>query len=352
MSSAAAHSADPVCVIGGGSFGTVIANIVARNGYPVRFWMRSAELAAAVNRDHENARYLPGYFLHENVVAYDDMATAVSGSELIFVAVPSAHVRTVVRSMLPHVRPDVMLISLTKGIEAGSFLLMSQVLREEAPEARVGVLSGPNLAREIAAKNLTGTVIASEYKAVRDAAQRVLRSEYFRVYTNDDMFGVELGGSLKNIYAIIAGLAAAMGMGNNTTSMLITRSLTEMARFGRELKADPMTFLGLSGVGDLVVTCSSPLSRNYRVGFALGEGKSLAEAVAEVGQTAEGVNTVKQVKEKADELGVYMPLVSGIHEIMYGQKSVTSIISSLMLGEQALDVEYEARQSKRLNPKE
>ncbi len=341
-----------VSVLGGGSFGTVIANIVAENGYRVNFWMRNEALVADVNAHHENAQYLPGYELHPNVVAYHNMEAAVSQSELVFVAVPSAFFRAVVQDMLQYARPDVMLISLTKGIEANTFLLMSQVLTQEAPQARVGVLSGPNLAREIAAKNLTGTVIASEDGAVRETVQRILRSEYFRVYTNDDMFGVELGGSLKNIYAIIAGLAAAMGMGHNTSSMLITRSLTEMARFGRKLSADPMTFLGLAGVGDLIVTCSSPLSRNYRVGYALGQGKTLAEAVAEVGQTAEGVNTVKQVKEKADELGVYMPLASGIYEIIYRQQSVKSIISSLMLGEQALDVEYEANQMKRLNPKE
>ena len=341
-----------VSVLGGGSFGTVVANIVAENGYHVNFWMRNEALVNEVNTTHQNSQYLPGYPINPNVLACHDMQLAVAESELVFVAVPSAFFRIVVRDMLQYVRPDVMLISLTKGIEAGTFMLMSQVLRQEAPRARVGVLSGPNLAREIAAKNLTGTVIASEHASVREMVQRVLRSEYFRVYTNDDMFGVELGGSLKNIYAIIAGLAAAMGMGHNTTAMLITRSLTEMARFGRELKADPMTFLGLAGVGDLVVTCSSPLSRNYRVGYALGQGKSLEEAVAEVGQTAEGVNTVKQVKEKADELGVYMPLASGIYDIIYNRKSVSSIISSLMLGEQALDVEYEANRMKRLNPRE
>jgi len=344
-------STGSVSVLGGGSFGTVIANIVAENGYRVNFWMRSEDLVAQVTATHENAAYLPGYMLNPNVVADHDMASAVIDSDLIFVAVPSAYFRAVVRDMLQYARPDLMLVSLTKGIEAGTFLLMSQVLQQEAPRSKVGVLSGPNLAREIAAKSLTGTVIASEHASVREAVQKVLRSDYFRVYTNDDMFGVELGGSLKNIYAIIAGLAAALGMGHNTTSMLIARSLTEMARFGRKLNADPMTFMGLTGVGDLVATCSSPLSRNYRVGFALGEGKSVTEALAEVGQTAEGVNTIKQVKEKADELGVYMPLVNGIYEVIYRQKSVRNIISSLMSGEQALDVEYEANQMKRLNPK-
>ena len=169
------------------------------------------------------------------------------------------------------------------------------------------------------------------------------------MYTNDDMFGVELGGSLKNIYAIIAGIAAALGMGHNTNSMLVTRGLTEMARFGRELGADPMTFLGLAGVGDLVVTCSTPLSRNYRIGQALGAGKSVEEAILEVGQVAEGVNTVKQVKEKADELKVYMPLVSGLYNIIYGNKSIDNIISSLMLSEKALDVEFAANEEKVLN---
>jgi glycerol-3-phosphate dehydrogenase (NAD(P)+) len=241
-----------------------------------------------------------------------------------------------------------MLISTTKGIEAGTFMLMSQILAEESPGSRIGVLSGPNLAKEIAKGHLTGTVIASSDEEVRERIKELLKSDHFRVYTNDDMFGVELGGSLKNIYAIIAGMADALGMGHNTNSMLVTRSLTEMARFGRELGADPMTFLGLSGVGDLVVTCSTPLSRNFRIGQALGSGKSIEEATAEVGQTAEGVNTVKLVAEKAEELGVYMPLATGLYRIIYEGETIRSIISSLMLSEQALDVEFAASREKNL----
>lgn len=337
-----------IAVLGGGSFGTVIANIIAENGHDVSFWMRSAEVAAAINSSHENAGYLPGYHLHERVVANHDMSSAVSGAEVIFVAVPSSSFRSVVQAMLESTTDDVMLISTTKGIESGTFHFMSQILMEEAPGAQVGVLSGPNLAKEIAAKNLTGTVIASPHEQVRSRIKDVLKSQYFRVYSNDDMFGVELGGSLKNIYAIIAGMAAALGMGYNTNSMLVTRSLTEMARFGRELGADPMTFLGLAGVGDLVVTCSTPLSRNYRIGLALGAGKSIDAAIKEVGQVAEGVNTVKQVKEKAEALGVYMPLATGLYQIIYEQQSIENIIASLMLGEQALDVEFAARDEKRL----
>jgi len=208
------------------------------------------------------------------------------------------------------------------------------------------VLSGPNLAKEIAASQLTGTVIASADIVVREAVQDALKSRTFRVYTNDDMFGVELGGSLKNIYAIIAGMASALGMGHNTNSMLVTRGLTEMARFGRVLGADPMTFLGLAGVGDLVVTCSSPLSRNFRLGFALGEGKSLEEASQEIGQVVEGVNTVRLVSQRAAELEIYMPLASGLYRVLFEGASLDSVVSSLMLGEQALDVEFAAHTDK------
>lgn len=337
-----------VAVMGGGSFGTIIANICAENGSQVAFWMRNEEVVASINSTGENKQYLPGYKLNERVRASTDMASAVQGSEFIFVAVPSQSFRSVLLDMLPSMQAKVSLVSTTKGIEAGSFLLMSQVLQQVVPDARVGVLSGPNLAKEIAAKNLTGTVIASPHGELRETARSLLKSKYFRVYPNDDMFGVELGGSLKNIYAIIAGIAGAMGMGHNTSSMLITRSLAEMARFGRELGADPMTFLGLSGVGDLIVTCSTPLSRNYRIGYAIGQGKTVEQAKKDVGQTAEGINTVALVKQKADELGVYMPLVSGLAKILNGEESIAGIMSSLMLSENALDVEFVANDEKNL----
>ncbi len=337
-----------VAVVGGGSFGTVMANIAAGNGFPVSFWMRSDALAAAINRDHVNESYLPGYALNERVVATHDMAAAVSGAQLIFVAVPSSSFRAVVSELVKSADPGSMFVSTTKGIEAGTFMLMSQILGELAPESPIGVLSGPNLAKEIAEKQLTGTVIASANLEVREAVLTVLKSRYFRVYTNDDMFGVELGGSLKNIYAIVAGMAAALGMGHNTNSMLVTRGLTEMARFGRSLGADPMTFLGLSGVGDLVVTCSSPLSRNYRLGYALGRGQSMAHATKEIGQVVEGVNTVKLVNERADELGIYMPLASGLYSALFEGADLEAIISSLMAGEQALDVEFAAQENKQI----
>ena len=338
-----------IAVIGGGSFGTVVANIIALNGHDVQFWMRSSDLVNEVNECHENSQYLPGYALSRRVVATESMADAVTKSSLIFVAVPSSSFREVVKQIVVFAPDDVMLISTTKGIEPSSFKLMSQVLDEESPNSKIGVLSGPNLAKEIASKHPTGTVIASNIEEIRETVKEVLRSDTFRVYTNDDMFGIELGGSLKNIYAIIAGLAASIGMGHNTNSMLVTRALAEMARFGRELGADPMTFLGLAGVGDLVVTCSTPLSRNYRIGQALGEGRSIEQALTEVGQVAEGVNTLKLVKEKADELGVYMPLVNGLYRVVYDNQPIKNIVSSLTLSEEALDVEFAAKDEKVLN---
>lgn len=329
-----------VAVLGGGSFGSVVANIIAQNGHKTLLWMRDADQAESLNRLHENINYLPGYKIHEDVLATTDLAGAACDVDLIFVAVPSSSFREVVKQMQPLIHEDAILVSLTKGIEAKTFALMSQILAEETSNALIAVLSGPNLAKEISGGSPTGAVVASKDEHVVTEVQEVLRSDSFRVYSNSDMLGVELGGSLKNIYAIIAGLAEAVGMGNNTNAMLVTRSLTEMARFGVKLGADPMTFLGLSGVGDLIVTCSSPLSRNFRVGKALGEGKDIDAVIAEMDQVAEGVNTLKQVKEKADELGVHMPLVNGLYEIVYNNETVDHIIKSLMLEERGLDVEY------------
>jgi len=331
-----------VAVLGGGSFGTVIANIIAYNGHTTLLWMRDAEQVASLNKLHENVNYLPGYKLHEDVVATDDLEAAVKDVDLIFVAVPSSSFREVVRQMQPLIQKDVILVSLTKGIEAETFALMSQILAEETRNNHIAVLSGPNLAKEITASSPTGAVVASNDPAVVNEVQNVLRSDSFRVYSSSDMLGVELGGSLKNIYAIIAGLAEAMGMGHNTNAMLVTRSLTEMARFGVAFGADPMTFLGLSGVGDLIATCSSPLSRNFRIGKALGEGKDMNLVISEMDQVAEGMNTLKQVKDKADSLGIKMPLVNGLYEIVYNNQTVDHIINSLMLEEQGLDVEYAA----------
>lgn len=342
------QSAQHVAVLGGGSFGTAIANILADNGHHVHFWMRDAAAVDDVRINHENSKYLPGYKLNTQIVPTTSLKEAVSGSEVVFAAVPSKAMRAVIAECRPWSHPKQMFVSTSKGIEADSFKLMSQVIGEELPLARVGVLSGPNLAKEIAVRMLTSSVIASEDEALRSTVQKLLSCKYFRVYANIDVFGIELGGALKNIYAIASGMADALGMGENTKSMLITRSLAEMSRFAARLGANPLTFLGLAGVGDLIVTCHSPLSRNFRVGSGLAKGEKLDDILARLGGTAEGVNTTAIVKKKADELQIYMPLVQGLHEILFLGGNVFDVIKRLMMGEQNTDVEFVLPSTKRI----
>jgi glycerol-3-phosphate dehydrogenase (NAD(P)+) len=329
-----------VAVLGGGSFGTVIANMVAENGFDVNLWLRDEALAMQINQTHENSRYLPEYTLSNRLFASTSIQQVVEDADIVFVSIPSQSFRQVVKQAREWLKPEQMLVSTTKGIEAQTFSLMSEILKEELPSSRIGVLSGPNLAKEVAGRQLTATVIASESSELRNALQEVLHSSYFRVYASSDSYGVELGGTLKNIYAIAAGLSAALGMGENTKSMLMTRSLAEMSRFAVCMGANPMTFIGLAGVGDLIVTCMSPLSRNYRVGYALGEGKTLEQAVDALGQVAEGVSTIKHVKEKAAEMNVYMPLVSGLYEVVFNHAPVAEVVKMLMMNEQSTDVEF------------
>jgi glycerol-3-phosphate dehydrogenase (NAD(P)+) len=329
-----------IAVLGGGSFGTVIANICAEKKHDVRQWMRSEETALAINETGRNSRYLPDYPLAASLVAYTDLELALTDVDVLFVSIPSAYFREVLKLAAPYLNSKVHVISTTKGVESHTFDRMSQIIQQELIGVKVGVLSGPNFAKEIAQKQLTATVIASESPHLRTLVQALLHRAYFRVYASDDIYGVELGGVLKNIYAIASGLSAAMGMGENTRSMLLTRALAEMSRFAVSMGANPLTFLGLAGVGDLVATCMSPLSRNYRVGHALGLGQSLDEAVSALGQVAEGVNTVKLVRNKSIELGVYMPLVHGLYEVLYNGAAASEIAKSMMLSEQGSDVEF------------
>ncbi|WP_145008877.1 NAD(P)H-dependent glycerol-3-phosphate dehydrogenase [Pseudomonas oryzihabitans] len=328
----------PIAVLGGGSFGTALANLVAENGLPVRLWMRDPQQAETIRRERENPRYLKGIKVHAAVEATSDLQAAIAGCELVLVALPSSALRQALAPIARELEGR-FLVSTTKGIEAHSFMLMSEILAEIVPRARIGIISGPNLAREIAEHQLTATVVASEDEEVCRQVQAALHGRTFRVYASADRLGVELAGALKNVYAIIAGMAAALEMGENTRSMLITRALAEMTRFAVQRGANPITYLGLAGVGDLIVTCSSEKSRNYRVGHALGLGLSLDEAVAQIGETAEGVNTLRVLKEKADELGVYMPLVNGLYAILFEGRSLGQVIEALMGGEPKTDVD-------------
>lgn len=329
-----------VTILGAGMFGTALSNIIAENGHEVYLWTRDPAQAEAMTRDRENARSLPGYPIRPEITVVASARECVPRSGVIFVAVPSIAFREIVRGVASLVEQGRCLVSTTKGIEANGFKLMSQILREEVPHARIGVLSGPNLAEEIAQRQLTATVIASDDEALNILIQGILHTEYFRVYSSTDTYGIELAGALKNIYAIAAGFAAALGVGQNTQGMLLTRSLAEMSRFAVSMGANPLTFLGLAGVGDLMVTCSSPLSRNYQIGMYLGQGATLDEAIEKLGRLAEGVNTVRLVKEQADKKSIYMPLVAGLFEILFNGKAVEDVVYSLMMADLATDVEF------------
>lgn len=330
-----------IAVLGAGSFGTVTASLMAANGHDVRLYVRDVAQAQEMARARENGRYLPGMSLPAGLQISSDLAAVLAGADTVFMAVPSKAFRQLAATIAPMLAQDTVLVSLTKGIEAGTFSLMSQILHEECGDhCRVGVVSGPNLAREIAQGQPSGTVAASPDECVRERIHQILSSSRFRVFLSSDMYGVELGGALKNIYAIASGMAAALNVGENTRAMLLTRALAEMSRFAVQQGANPLTFLGLAGVGDLIATCSSALSRNYQVGYALGQGQSLQDIIEDLEQTAEGINTLAQVKARADALGVEMPIAEGLHAIVFDRRTVLDVVQALMGRAQSSDVEF------------
>lgn len=328
-----------IAVLGGGSFGTAIANMAASNRVATTLWMRDAERAKMCSEKRENEKYLPGYTLCDALNISSDLEDTIANADLLFISVPSRSFRSLAKHVSPMIKPGTPVISTTKGIEVEGFTLMSQILEQEIPQACVGVLSGPNFAREMVRGQITGSVIASEHESLQETIQTIFSSSSYRVYRNSDRYGVELAGALKNIYALVSGMAEALGTGKNTQAMLLTRSLAEMGRFSKKLGADPLTFLGLAGVGDLILTCTSNQSRNFRAGFALGEGKSLDEAVEEIGQVVEGVNTLKTVYAKAAELDVYMPLVQGMYAVLFEGQNIRRVVTRLMTGELSYDVD-------------
>ena len=328
-----------IAVLGGGSFGTAMANLSSKNGCQVTLWVRDKRSVKSMQKTHINKKYLPDHKLDERLQFTHDLQAAVKGKDLIFVAVPSAAFRETLQKIAPFISAQA-IVSLTKGMEKDTFALMSDVIADELPNVAFGVMSGPNLAKEIMNNMPSATVIASQSAALRLAVQTALHSAFFRVFASDDLIGVELGGALKNIYAIAMGMAAAYDIGENTKAMILTRALAEMSRFGVQAGANPLTFLGLSGVGDLYATCSSTLSRNYQIGNMLGRGMSLDQAIKKLGQTAEGINTIQQVNEKAMKAGIYMPITHALHDIIYEDKAPLGVALNLMEAGFRSDVEF------------
>jgi glycerol-3-phosphate dehydrogenase (NAD(P)+) len=323
---------ETAAVLGAGSWGTTFAQVLCDAGTPTVLYSRRPEVAKAINTDHENPDYLPGITLAPTLTAVADPAEALDGASFVVFAVTAQSLRDNLRAWAPLLPPDALLVSLLKGIEHGTCLRMSEVIQTVlgVPADKVAVITGPNLAREIAQRQFTASVVACTDETSAESLQRACRTGYLRPYTNTDVIGCELGGAVKNIIALAVGIAVAMGMGDNTQGTLITRGLAEMSRLGIALGAQAQTFAGLAGMGDLVATCSSPLSRNRSFGENLGHGMSVAEAAEALSQTAEGVASCSPVLALARQHGVEMPITEVMAAIMHDGLPITEAGGLLM----------------------
>jgi glycerol-3-phosphate dehydrogenase (NAD(P)+) len=317
--------------MGAGMWGTTFAQVLCDAGTPAVLWGRRPELAEAISRRHENPDYLPGVTLTGALRATPDPAAALDGADVVVLAVPAQTLRQNLASWAGLLPPGALLVSLMKGIEHGTHLRMSEVIAEVtgAGPDRIAVITGPNLAREIAERQYAAAVVACADDAMAKHLQEACHAPYFRPYTNPDVIGCELGGAVKNVIALAVGIAVGMGLGDNTRALLITRGLAEIARLGGALGADQLTFAGLAGMGDLVATCSSPLSRNRTFGENLGRGMPLADAAASASQVTEGVKSAGPVLELARDHGVEMPITEVVAGVTQGRIEVAEAVMLL-----------------------
>lgn len=317
-------------VIGGGAWGSALAHLLGHGGHEVMLWAREPDVVEHVNLTHANPRFLPGAVLDPAVRATTSVEEAVGGAGLVLYVAPSHVLRVVARSTAPHLTPGALAVVATKGIERGTLALMTDVVREELPGHPVVALSGPSFALEVARGMPTAVVAASADRAAAEVVQRTLSSPVFRVYTNDDVTGVEIGGALKNVMAVATGLAEGVGLGLNSRAALITRGLAEMTRLGVALGARAETFAGLAGMGDLVLTCTGALSRNRAVGVQVGRGEPLDAVLAATESVAEGVTTTDSARALAEREGVDMPIVTAIARILFEQQAPRDALADLM----------------------
>ena len=333
------HKLKKVVVLGGGSFGTVLANLAASNGYKVALWVRDSEQALRINSEGANTNYHPELKLSENIQASESLENVMKEASIVFIATPSIVFKKIIERIGNLLMEDAYVISCTKGILGDPFRTLSKMISSNFSNP-IGVLSGPNLAKEIADKKIAGTVIASIDEDLIESVKAVLSSQTFKIYSSNDMEGVELAGALKNIYAIICGLAESIEVGENAIGLILTRSMAEMSRFAVAKGANPITFLGLAGMGDLVATCNSKLSRNYQLGFNLGKGMKIEEAKNEIGQVAEGIRTLGVIRNESIQLDINMPLVESLYNIIYKESSPNKLINDLVNNPNEVDVEF------------
>lgn len=322
-----------ISVIGSGSWGTAIAVMLARKGYDVKLWSWIQEETDRLSRDRENKEFLPGIAFPDNIYCTHDTKECCDAADLIITAAPSPATRTTAKALAEYVSPGQKLLNISKGLESESLKRLSEVYKEEIPQADISVMSGPSHAEEVSKGLPTTNVVASNSPETAKVIQDILMGESFRIYTSTDIIGVELGGALKNVIALCAGISDGLGYGDNTKAALMTRGLAEIARLGVAMGATPVTFMGLSGVGDLIVTCTSMHSRNRRAGILLGEGNSLDETLKKVHMVVEGVNTATAAYELAQRYNVEMPIVEQAYRILYEGKNARDAVLELMTRE-------------------
>ena len=332
-----------ISVLGGGSFGTVLANLSASNGFETSLWVRDTEQALRINAEGTNTTYHPELKLSDKIIASESLEQCISGTDLILVATPSAIFENIVKRLKPLVKDKMHIVSCTKAIAKNPMRTMTEIISHELKAVigdQFGVLSGPNLAKEIANEKVAGSVIASHNKKLKEFIKNALESEKFKIYESADVKGVEYAGALKNIYAICCGIGDKLDVGENAIGLIITRSMTEMSKFAVHKGANPITFLGLAGMGDLVATCTSKLSRNFSLGRRLAKGDSLEEAKAAIGQVAEGVRTLQVVYEEANNNNLAMPLVNALYKIVFENENPNILMDDLIGHPDHLDVEF------------
>ncbi|TWG98344.1 glycerol-3-phosphate dehydrogenase (NAD(P)+) [Nocardioides sp. J9] len=321
-----------VAVLGAGSWGTAFSIVLADAGNDVTVWARREDVATAINDGHENTDYLPGIELPRTISSTTDPERALAGADVVVLAVPSQSLRDNLPTFLPYVEKDAVLVSLMKGVELGSLKRMSQVIAEvgDVPDNRIAVVSGPNLAREIARREPAASVVACADESVATALQQRVHTPAFRPYTSVDVLGCEFGGAYKNVVALCVGMAVGLGFGDNTTASLITRGLAETARLAMNQGANPLTLMGLAGLGDLVATCSSPLSRNRTFGEKLGQGMSVEEIYASTRQVAEGAKSCSSLRALAAQAGVDAPIVDAVDEVVQGRLTTAQLMKAFI----------------------
>ena len=317
-----------VTVLGGGSWGTTVASLAAGHARAV-LWARDADVASEIDAEHRNSRYLPELDLHPELEATASLEDAVEAADVLVMGVPSHVMRATLEAAAPYVRPWIPIVSLAKGLEAGTRLRPTEIIGEVLPGHPAGVLSGPNLAREVLAGYAAAAVVAMPDEHVARSLQAIFASRVFRVYTGTDVLGCELGGVLKNVIAIAAGMGEGLGVGDNTRALVITRGLAEVTRLGTAMGGQQQTFAGLTGLGDLMATCMSPLSRNRRVGEELARGRSIDEITAEMNQVAEGIKTARVVVELAQQYDVAMPIAVEVDAVVNEGRSAEEAFRGL-----------------------